>query len=330
MPLRITRSYDEILIETVVAAIYGGPGLGKTTLAFTAEDVLLLDCDEGSHRAKNRGDVVRVGRWADIAMPQPTDFAGYKTIAVDTAGRLLDRLGEQLIRDNPRNATPAGGLSLQGFGEMKVTFATWLRRVKGYGLDVVLVTHATEERKGDDTIERLDVQGASRSEIHKSADLMGRLFIEGGQRMLTWSPTDAAFGKNPANLPTMVVPDPDNDPRFLAKIIAHTKTHLNAQSAAMLQMRKLLEESRLEYAKLVEAEEFTTVATNLAAKNADRAQKQALLSAAADKGFVFDRTAKLFVKAPAPVTPEPTTLPTPSELPGEPVKAKRAGGRKRG
>lgn len=326
MPLRIVHSYDELLVETVAAAIYSQPGLGKSTLMFTAEDVLALDCDEGAHRAKNRGDIVRVTQWSQIAMPQASDFAGYKTLGIDTAGRLLDKLGEQLIKESPKNATPAGGLSLQGFGEMKVVFAKWLKRVRSYGLDVVMVTHMTEERKGDDVLERLDVQGASRGEIHKSADLMGRMFMENGKRIVSFSPTDAAFGKNPANLAAMEVPDPDIDPRFLGKIIAQTKAHLNAQSEAMRKQRGLIDEAKKRFNDFPDAEAFTAEANDMTAKNADRALKAALLNVAVERGFVFDREKKLFVKAPvAAPPPAEQTQQTQAPLPSETEAPKRRG-----
>jgi len=59
---------------------------------------------------------------------------------------------------------------------------------------------------------------------------MGRLVIANGQRRLLFSPTDAAFGKNPGQLPPLDVPnfsDPAFD-TFLASVIAQIKERLNA------------------------------------------------------------------------------------------------------
>ena len=62
---------------------------------------------------------------------------------------------------------------------------------------------------------------------------MGRLVIDNGQRWLRFSPTDAAFGKNPGQLPPISVPNVD-DPAFgtlLASVIEQTKAKLNELSA---------------------------------------------------------------------------------------------------
>jgi hypothetical protein len=316
MPLKIVHAYDTITIERIIVALYSGPGLGKSTLAFTADDPIMLDFDGGSYRAKNRGDVVQCGKWTDVALMQASDLAGYKTAIVDTAGRALDRLSEKLITDNPKNATGAGALSLQGYGELKSTFAAWLKRLTSFGLDVVLVSHASEERKGEDIIERLDVQGSSRGEIHKSADAMGRLYIQNGERWLTFSPSDAAFGKNPANMEAMLVPNTDANPKFLGQVIAEIKRVLNQQSEAGREMRVKIEAARTTYLALDTPEKFTAQAEELTKANADRAIKATLLAVATEKGYTFDRDKKAFVVAPKTEQPAPVSA-TSSDAQGD-------------
>lgn len=92
MALRITRAADPIKVERINMVIYAAPGLGKTSLAFTADAPLLLDFDRGSYRAANRQDVVQVESWADVAGMTGDDLAPFKTVIVDTAGRALDTL----------------------------------------------------------------------------------------------------------------------------------------------------------------------------------------------------------------------------------------------
>jgi hypothetical protein len=300
MALIITHAHEAIQIEQLIVALYGGPGLGKTTTAFTADRPLLLDFDGGSYRAKNRGDVVRVGKWADVAQIESSDVAGYGTLIADTAGRLLDALSVAVMASDAKNRTRAGNLTLQGFGELKSAFAQWLNKVKSFGLDVVLIAHASEERKGDELIERLDVQGGSRGEIHKSADAMGRLVIQNGERLLTFSPTDAAFGKNPGQLPALTVPSPDRDPRFLADVIARIKASINAQSEAQTAMRARLDDETVRLTEFTTADEFTKRAGELA--DAAPPVKMLVLQVAKNKGFVFDKDAKAFVAAPETVT----------------------------
>jgi hypothetical protein len=226
--LRITKASEPITVERLNTVIYGPPGLGKSSLAFTADTPLLLDFDNGSHRAANRKDTVRVTDWSDVAGITAEDLAPFNTVIVDTAGRALDTLTADIIRINPKHGR-GGALTLQGYGELKARFTSFLKLLNSFGKDVVLIAHMDEQRNGDDIIERLDVQGGSKGEIYKAADAMGRLVIANGKRQLRFSPTDAAFGKNPGQLEPLDVPDmsaPEFD-GFLASVIDSIKSRLN-------------------------------------------------------------------------------------------------------
>lgn len=228
MALKITKSSDPITVDRLNTVIYGPPGLGKSSLAFTADAPLLLDFDNGSHRAANRKDTVRIADWSDVAGITAEDLAPFKTVIVDTAGRALDTLTADIIRVNPKHGR-GGALTLQGYGELKSRFTSFLKLLNSFGKDVVLIAHMDEQRNGDDIIERLDVQGGSKGEIYKAADAMGRLVIANNKRWLRFSPTDAAFGKNPGQLEPLEVPDFTSAEfdTFLASIIQRIKDRLN-------------------------------------------------------------------------------------------------------
>lgn len=293
MALKITRASDPISVEQLVLCIYAAPGLGKTTAGFTAEAPLLLDFDGGVHRAGNRKDSVPIRSWAEVAGITAADLAGYKTLVVDTAGRALDFLTLSVIESDPRMGNKAGALSLQGYGALKVAFASWLSRIKQTGLDVVLIAHMDEQRKGDDVIERLDVQGGSKNEIYKSADAMGRIYMSNGQRVLNFSPSDVGFGKNPGALEPMAIPDFARVPDFLAGVIAQIKAKLNSESDAQARARQEAEEARKRFAQLDSAEAFNEEAVNLSL-NGDPRLKRLLLDVATEKGFHFDKKSKEF------------------------------------
>lgn len=227
--LKILKAEDPLTIEQLVICIYSNPGLGKTTLGFSTNSPLLLDFDKGAYRAATRGDSVQIDSWESVTDITEKDLAPYNTIVVDTAGRALDFLTTDIIKRFPKKGY-GGALTLQGYGTLKAEFTAWLKSLKMFGKDVVLIAHSSEDKNGDDLIERLDVQGGSKGEIYKSADVMGRLSLVNGKRVLNFSPTDTSFGKNPAGLSPLPVPNIASEPQFLGGIISEVKEKINALS----------------------------------------------------------------------------------------------------
>lgn len=240
MALKIIRSDEPIEVKQIVMAIYSNPGIGKSTLAFSSQDPLLMDFDQGCHRAANRKDSVPINSWVDVTKITEEDLLPYKTIVVDTAGRALDFLTIDIIRRFPKKGY-GSSLTLQGYGTLKSDFAGWLKAIRLMGKDVILIAHSSEEKNGDDLIERLDVQGGSRNEIYKSADAMGRLSLVNGKRVLNFSPTDTSFGKNPANMMPIEVPDIATEPLFLASVIDTIKESLNSLTAEQKRRQDAIE-----------------------------------------------------------------------------------------
>lgn len=48
MALKITTANEANTITNIITVIYAAPGIGKTSLAFTADKPLLLDFDKGA------------------------------------------------------------------------------------------------------------------------------------------------------------------------------------------------------------------------------------------------------------------------------------------
>ncbi len=293
--LKVTRAVDPIEVKTLTVCVYAVPGVGKTSLGFTAEKPLLLDFDRGSYRSKNRGDVVQVERWADVQGITVDDLKDYRTLVVDTAGRALDQLAVHIIAGNPKMGR-GGALTLQGYGELKSTFVAWTKLVRSFGLDIVLLCHSDEQRSGDDLIERLDMQGGSKNEVYKVADMMGRIYLSGGKRTLNFSPTDTAFGKNPGQLEPLTVPDFDKAPNFLETVIHSAKASLNAMSATQTEAASAL----ADWSAVVDAAETMTDFDALVVPAKDAAPairdnaKRVLLKAAKAKGFAFNAKQGVF------------------------------------
>jgi hypothetical protein len=292
--LKITKAAEPIVVERLNVCIYGQPGAGKSSLAFTAAAPLLLDFDQGAHSAANRKDIVRVSSWDDVAGIGEADLQPYSTVVVDTAGRALDILTADIIRRNPK-AGRGGALTLQGYGTLKAEFIAWLKMLNGFGKDVVLIAHMDEQRNGDDIIERLDVQGGSKGEIYKAADAMGRLAIRGGKRTLNFNPTDASFGKNPGQLEPLEVPHPDKSPDFLSSVIDEIKDKLNALTAEQVKAQELIESWRVRIRDLLAVEDFNGQIAEV--KKQPKAVQALFAARAQELGFEFDKKVAAYVEA---------------------------------
>jgi hypothetical protein len=191
-----------------------------------------------------------------------------------------------------------GALTLQGYGELKAKFTAWLKNLKLIGKDVVLIAHSSEDKKGDELIERLDVQGGSKGEIYKSADAMGRLSVINGKRVLNFSPTDTAFGKNPAQFDPIMVPEIDLEPQFLGGLIAEIKSRLNALTQLQAERQSRIADWICSFDDAKTAQDYNDLVANV--KSADKSilpvVKAALHKKATDAGMIYDK-AKGYVEA---------------------------------
>lgn len=296
MALHIIKASDPITVEHVNTCIYAPPGVGKTTLGFTSDSPLCFDFDKGTHRAKNRKDTVPVKCWNDVANISSDDLDGYHTIMVDTAGRCLDFISADIIKENPKLGR-GGALTLQGFGVLKTRFTAWLKMLNTFGKDVVLIAHMDEQRNGDEVIERLDVQGGSKGEIYKSVDAMGRIFIRNNQRILDFSPRENSFGKNPCNFDVMTIPDVAQNNHFLADVIRDMKERMNQLSEEQKEAQRIAEEWAEAINGYSTPEEFNQHIAGI--KQAPKVVQSLFAASAKKLGFVFNQTSHAYEAAHA-------------------------------
>ena len=88
-----------LLVQAIIVYLYADPGLGKSSMGFTAEKAISFDFDRGAHRTGElrRGAVVQVQQWSDVANLTPQDLAPYKTVVIDTVGAMLECIKTHLL-----------------------------------------------------------------------------------------------------------------------------------------------------------------------------------------------------------------------------------------
>lgn len=242
MTLKITKANEVMEVRNITTTIYSQPGLGKTSLAFTAKNPLLFDFDEGAYRAVDRGDVVEVSEWGDVSAIRPEDLKDYDTIVLDTVGKALEFLAADIIREKPKLGY-AGALNQQGWGQLGVRFRAFLASLKRHNKDIILIAHMDEKHDGDEIKERLKIQGGSKDLVLTDSDMIGRISVHNKQRLLIFSPTETSFGKDPAGFGDVELPDACTPEfkSFLADVIVRAKTSFNELSAAQVERKSEVE-----------------------------------------------------------------------------------------
>ena len=248
MALKFTRADEPVSIPELTVMIYGAPGIGKSTYAFTALNPVMLDFDNGSYRAMNRKDVLSPETWADVMnIDYAKQFADYDSVIIDTAGRALDLIEQHLIYSSGESQLRQGmSLSLRGYGELRNTFIRWLKLLRGKtNRTIILTAHAKEEQRNDMTYVRIDATGSAKEELYKTADMMGQIFMQDRQRVISFDPADTAFGKNPGGLQAKPIASPAEDATALADAIAETRKAMadraQGDKQASEETRKLVE-----------------------------------------------------------------------------------------
>jgi hypothetical protein len=294
MPIKITTAAEPITVDQIVLTVYSQPGLGKTSLAYTASRPLLLDFDKGAYRAVDRKDVVQVSEWADVAGIRASDIEGYDTIIIDTVGKALDALTQDILRQSPKLGF-GGALNQQGWGQLGVRFGAFLRLLKGFGKDVVLIAHMDEQKDGEAIKERLKIPGGSKDLVLTDSDAIARISIVNRERFLIFSPTETSFGKDPAQIVEMQIPAATS-PAFatcLAGVIGGIKAKLNTMSADQVARKGEVEWFTAQLPQIMDADGINAVLDR--AKKAGRDVALMVVARAGELGLEFDERTHAYV-----------------------------------
>lgn len=223
--------------KNIIMIISGLPGVGKTTLALSAPDVLLIDADEGLSRIKpeHRKDASICKTYEEVLSDIRDAEGTYKTIVIDTCGALIDMLKDWAVRTDPKASKASGGISLQGFGTVKAEFIRLSAELRKK-FNVIFLFHESKERNGDDIFYDIVCEGSARTLVWQPADLGAHLHIMNGKRYLGFTPTanynaKAAYGiKGLIEVPELTDGEPND---FLTRLFQKVRENLNAETESL-------------------------------------------------------------------------------------------------
>lgn len=249
-------STENICLKVLV---YGQPGLGKSTLAVSMPNALLIDCDGGVHRiqAAHRTDYVSVDSYAKIQdLLKSSEIAPFETIVFDTAGKLLDYMSADIIKQNPKMARADGALTMQGYGMRKMWFVNLLKQASTMGKHLMFVAHEKEEKRGEESVTRPDIGGSSSSDLIKELDLVGYMEAQGKRRTVSFFPTDRFYAKNSARIDdVLIVPEltkgTPND--YMAQIVAKVKEAISEETEDAAKYKGLMVSLRAQVVSVEDA-----------------------------------------------------------------------------
>lgn len=241
MALKFISPDTPVIVDSLVMLVYAIPSAGKTTLALGAYNPFLINFEgpKGYARAVGEAPRVDVSTWREVEAIKTSDFPpGPGTIIVDTLGQAMESLTNHLIHSSRKNGTESEGLNQNGYGALKSTFVTWVKKIVAINKDVILLAHALEARQADGSIIlRPDMVGRSSHQIYKFVDVMGYLSIgEDDSRLLSCSPTPISYGKNPAGWGSLPVKSPPGD--YVARLIQAGKDAMSREGIKSVSQRE--------------------------------------------------------------------------------------------
>lgn len=227
--------------------LYGPPGVGKTTMALSAPNPLIIDFDRGMSRVKaqHRKAAIFCRTYEevlkDLESPEIKDF---QTIIVDTGGSFVSFLQDWAMRTNPSaNKQRNGAISQKGFGAVKSEFIRFTNYVKDVlNKNIIFIFHSQEQYDKDgNPQQRLMCEGSAKNIVWTPCDFGGYIQMVGEQRVISFAPEQEFFAKGchgingKYTIPQLGQNDAND---FLTKLFERAKSNIAADDAAFAPIRE--------------------------------------------------------------------------------------------
>ena len=294
--------------------LYGSPGVGKTTLALSAPDPVLIDFDRGMSRVKaqHRKTAIFCNTYEEVLKDiQSPEMANFQTIVVDTGGSFITFLQDWAMRSDPKvNRQKNGAISLKGFGAVKQEFVRFTNYVKDtLDKNLIYVFHSQEQSDKDgNATQRLMCEGAAKNIVWTPCDFGGYVQMIGNQRVVCFSPEQEYFAKGCHGITGQIaVPElgPTDENNFISKLFDIAKANIAAEADAYAPIKeqydRVMETVRKMIDTVTDAESANKVSADIQAlQHASTSKKEAskmLSDKAKSLGLKYSAAAKGFIKA---------------------------------
>ena len=294
--------------------LYGAPGVGKTTLALSAPNPVLIDFDRGVSRVKayHRKPTIVCSTHEEVLSDiESPEVKGFETIIIDTGGSFVTYLQDWAMRTNPAvNRQKNGALSLKGFGAVKQEFQRFTNYVRDtLNKNIIFVFHSDEQKDKDgNPQQRLLCEGAARNIVWQPCDFGGYVQMIGDSRVVSFTPTQEYFAKGCYGIEgTFTIPargqNDKND--FLTTLFEKARENIANESEVFKAIKEKYDAAIEEAGKIVGAvrtvdEANAAIETLQGLDHALTSKKESsamLQSKATELGFVFDKVTKKYKEA---------------------------------
>lgn len=293
--------------------LYGSPGIGKTTLALSAPDPVLIDFDRGMSRVRpqHRKTAIFCDTYEDVLndLASP-DVKQCQTIVVDTGGSFITYLQDWAMRADPKvNCQKNGAISLKGFGAVKMEFSRFTSYVKDtLNKNLIYVFHSLEQMDKDGNPQvRLMCEGAAKNIVWTPCDFGGYVQMIGDRRDVCFTPEQEFFAKGCHGIKGhWTVPElgPTDTNDFITKLFDKAKANIAAEAEEYAPLKEQYDrvmETVHQILDTVKDEETANRALqdipNLAHALTSKRESSAMLSECAKNiGLVYSKSAGGFVR----------------------------------
>lgn len=262
--MKIIQPRDLTTDNPISCLVYGQPGVGKTTLALSAPNPILIDLDHGLHRVQkeNQCPSVQVSNFEEILeLIQSEDIKGFNSIVIDTFEKFIDCMFDYLVSKNAKLKNYNGMPSQAGWGQIKTTSKKIVSDLLKMSKNIIFVAHDREDKSGDEITIRPDISGASGKDLIKMIDLVGYMSVKGGKRTICFEPNDAFVAKNSLGMNGFMNIPTENC--FFSTIIERISEKKQKENVIRVEYDKLLAEQDTKLSKVGTPEDLNLLIKEL-------------------------------------------------------------------